>query len=79
MLIQPCPGNAGYLTTAEARREAVPIGPVEQASAFQAGFAALTTDGTVWTYGDERFPHCRAWGESDDSYVVHPFPFVAPV
>jgi hypothetical protein len=39
----------------------LPFGPVKQVSAFQAGFAVLTIDGSVWTCGDERYPHCLAW------------------
>lgn len=29
-----------------------------QVVAYEVGFAALTPDGTVWTWGDSRYPGC---------------------
>ncbi|KAL2160870.1 hypothetical protein VTH06DRAFT_1067 [Thermothelomyces fergusii] len=45
---------------------------VTQLVAYETGFAALTSTGRVWTWGDERYPACLGREPSDDSEKTAP-------
>lgn len=42
---------------------------IVQAVAYDTGFAALTSTGQVWTWGDGRFPECLCRGVTDERLV----------
>ncbi|KAI0011678.1 RCC1/BLIP-II [Xylariaceae sp. FL0662B] len=48
------------------------IGPIIQLVAYETGFVALTQDGHVWTWGDERYAACLGRETTDETPAERP-------
>lgn len=46
------------ITCAEERQAFSGMGQIAQLVAYETGFVALSRDGSVWTWGDERYSSC---------------------
>ncbi|KAI0181481.1 RCC1/BLIP-II [Hypoxylon sp. FL1284] len=49
---------SGLAAQAQKQERVFDMGRIDQLVAYETGFVALSDDGRVWTWGDERYSHC---------------------